>query len=150
MSVIAAVVTSEKIVLAEGVVNEDNTVTIIKDETFDLEDGDRQLAYVVMSRRVRDRLSQGIERVLLKASSGGQNAATLAILHAAELRGVFLSSVPDDVPVQQLQKNALSRAGSRKVDEYLKDDKYFRDNFGGAPLRKGSREAAFLLLSARV
>lgn len=149
MSVLAAVVLSEKIVLVEGVLNDDDTVTIVKDETFDLEKGDRQLAYVVMHKRIEDRLSQGIEQVLLKASSGGQNAATSAVLHAAELRGVFLSAVPDGPPVRQLQKNSLSRTfGSRKVDEYLKDDAFFSERFGGANLRKGSREAAFLLLSA--
>ncbi len=150
MSVIAAVVVSEKIVLAEGLINGDGTVTVVKDETFDLEKGDRQLAYVVMHKRIKDRLSQGIDQVLLKASSGGQNAATSAVLHAAELRGVFLSAVPDGLPVRQLQKNSLSRTfGSRKVDEYLKDDTFFAEKFGGASLRKGSREAAFLLLSAR-
>lgn len=149
MSVIAAVVVSEKIVLAEGVINNDGTVTVVKDETFDLEKGDRQLAYVVMHKRIKDRFSQGIEQVLLKASSGSRNAATAAVLHAAELRGVFLSAVPDGLPVRQLQKNSLSRTfGSRKVDEYLKDDAFFAEKFGGANLRKGSREAAFLLLSA--
>lgn len=150
MSVIAAVVVSEKIVLTEGTVNDDQTVTIIKDETFDLEKGDRQLAYVVMRKRIEDRLSQGIQQVVLKASAGGKNPATSAVLHAAELRGVFLSAIPAGVPVRQLQKNALSRNfGSRKVDEYLKDDAFFEENFGGAGLRKGSREAAFLLLAAR-
>lgn len=149
MSVIAAVVTSEKIVLTEGTINADQTVTIVKDETFDLEKGERQLGYVVMSKRLKDRLSQGIDQVVLKASSGGRNPATSAVLHAAELRGVFLASVPDDIPVRQLQKNNLSRNfGSRKVDEYLKDDTFFDENFKGTNLRKGSREAAFLLLSA--
>lgn len=150
MSVIAAVVASEKVVLVEGELNDDNTVTIIKDETFDLEKGDRQLAYTVMHKRIKDRLSHGAEQVVLKASAGGRNPATSAVLHAAELRGVFLSSVPGGVPVRQLQKNALSRNfGSRKVDEYLKDDEFFEANFSGANFRKGSREAAFLLLSAR-
>ncbi len=149
MSVIAVVVVSEKIVLAEGTINADQTVTIIKDETFDLEKGDRKLAYVVMHKRIADRLMQGIESVVLKASAGGRNPATTAVLHAAELRGVFLAAVPNHVPVRQLQKNHLSRNfGSRKVDEYLKDDVFFDENFDGADLRKGSREAAFLLLSA--
>jgi len=150
VSVIAAVVTSEKIVLTEGVLNDDETVTIVKDETFDLEKGDRQLAYVVMGKRIRDRLSQDIDQVVLKASAGGKNAATSAVLHAAELRGVFLGAVPEGLPVKQLQKAALSRHfGSKKVDDYLKDDAFFKKRFGGADLRKGSREAAFLLLSAR-
>ncbi|MEX2745869.1 hypothetical protein AB3480_32250 [Rhizobium mongolense] len=150
MSVISAVVTSDKIVLTEGTFNEDGTVTLIKDETFDLEEGDRQLAYVVMHRRLADRLGKGIEQVVLKASAGGQYAANTAVLHSAELRGVFLSAVPGGVSVKQLQKNNLSRNfGSRKVDAYLKDDDFFSEKFAGASLRKGSREAAFLLLAAR-
>lgn len=150
MSWIAAVVASEKVVLVEGTLNDDHTVTIIKDETFDLEKGDRQLAYTVMHKRIRDRLSHGAQQVVLKASAGGRNPATSPVLQAAELRGVFLSAVPGTVPVRQLQKSSISRNfGSRKVDEYLKDDAFFEENFGGAGLRKGSREAAFLLLAAR-
>lgn len=150
MTVISAAVTSEKIILVEGSYNEDDTVTVIKDETFDLEGGDRQLAYVVMYRRIADRLSQGIEQVVLKASAGGQFAAKTGVLHSAELRGVFLSAVPSGVNVKQVQKNAMSRTyGSRKIDEYVKDDKFVGAHFGGVKLRKGSREAAVLLLAAR-
>ncbi|WP_206513428.1 hypothetical protein [Rhizobium phaseoli] len=123
---------------------------MIKDETFDLGKGDRQLAYVTMHKRLVDRFSQGIDLVVLKASVGGQYAAKTAILHSAELRGVFLSAVPKGVLVKQLQKNTISRTfGSRKVDDYLKDDAFFDENFGGKEFRKGSREAAFLLLAAR-
>ncbi len=150
MTVVSAVVTSEKIVLTEGSHEEDGTVTIIKDETFNLEGGDRQLAYVVMHKRIADRLANGVDQVVLKASAGGQYAAKTVVLHSAELRGVFLSAVPAGVSVLQLQKNALSRNfGSRKVDDYVKDDGFFAENFGGEALRKGSREAAFLLLAAR-
>ncbi|WP_457587697.1 hypothetical protein [Ensifer canadensis] len=84
MTVISAAVTSEKIILVEGSYNEDETVTVIKDETFNLEDGDRQLAYVVMHKRIADRLSQGIEQVVLKASSGGQYAAKTGVLHSVD------------------------------------------------------------------
>jgi hypothetical protein len=150
MTVISAAVTSQKIILVEGAYNEDDTVTVIKDETFNLEEGDRQLAYVVIHKRIADRLSQSIEQVVLKASAGGQYAAKTAILLSAELRGVFLSAVPFGVSVTQVQKNAVSRNyGSRKVDEYVKDDQFIEEHFGGEALRKGSREAAFLLLAAR-
>ncbi|MGO8266451.1 hypothetical protein ACC862_09580 [Rhizobium ruizarguesonis] len=150
MSVISAVVTSDKVVLTEGTLNEDRTVTLIKDETLDLEEGDRQLAYVVMHKRLADRLDKGVGQVVLKASAGGQYAAKTAILHSAELRGVFLSAVPAGVPVKQLQMKSVSRNyGSRKVEAYLKDDDFFAEKFAGVSLRKGSREAAFLLLAAR-
>ncbi|MDW9533624.1 hypothetical protein RWE87_27425 (plasmid) [Sinorhizobium meliloti] len=150
MTVISAAVTSEKIILVEGSYNNDGTITVIKDETFNLEGGDRQLAYVVMHKRIADRLSQDIEQVVLKASAGGQYAAKTVVLHSAELRGVFLSAVPAGVNVTQVQKNAVSRNyGSRKVDEYVKDDNFIGEHFSGAGLRKGSREAAILLLAAR-
>jgi hypothetical protein len=149
MTAISAVVTSEKIILTEGAYNDDGTVTLIKDETFNLEEGDRQLAYAVMHKRIADRLAQKVDLVVLKASAGGQYAAKTVVLHSAELRGVFLSAIPTGLAVKQLQKNAVSRSfGSRKVDEYLKDDEFFEEKFGGAVLRKGSREAAFLLLAA--
>lgn len=148
MTIISVAVTSEKIILVEGAVEKDGTITVIKDETFDLEDGDRQRAYVVMHRRIADRLSQDVDEVVVKASSGGQYAAKSAILHAAELRGVFLSAVPEAVTVQQVQKNSVSKNfGSRKVDEYVKDDAFIEKHFKGAGLRKGSREAAILLLA---
>lgn len=148
MTVISAAVTSDKIVLVEASFNDDGTVTVIKDETFNLEDGDRQLAYVVMHKRVADRLSHGIDQIVLKASAASQRSAKLAFLHAAELRGVFLSAVPAGIAVTQIQKNTVSKNyGSRKVDDYVKDDEFIGENFAGADLRKGSREAAVLLLA---
>jgi len=149
LTVISVAVTSDEIILVEGSYNDDNTVTLIMDETFDLEDGDRQLAYVVMHKRIYDRLSQGVEQVIVKASAGGQYPAKTGVLHSAELRGVFLSAVPPTVSVTQLQKSAVSRTfGSRKVDDYVKDDAFIAEHFSGYRLRKGSREAAILLLAA--
>lgn len=149
MTVISVAVTSDEIVLVEGSYNNDNTVTIIKDETFNLEEGDRQIAYVVMHKRIADRLLHGVDQVIVKASAGGQYAAKTGVLHSAELRGVFLSAVPSAVRVTQLQKSAVSRTfGSRKVDDYIKDDAFVAEHFSGSKLRKGSREAAILLLAA--
>jgi hypothetical protein len=148
MSVVAAVVGSDAIILVEGVQNPDGRVTIVKDETFDLEEGDRRAAYAVMHKRVCDRLCNGVQKVVLKASSGGQFPAKAVVLHAAELRGVFLSAIPSKIEVVQKQIKVLSRAGSRKVNDYVKDDKYFGEHFSGN-LRKGSREAAFLLLAVQ-
>lgn len=147
MTTVAVVVSSNAIILVEGERNADGSVTVIKDETFDLEPGDRHKAYAIMATRVRDRLKNDVDTVVLKASSGGQFAAKTAVLHAAELRGVFLSAIPEDIKVVQRQKKTISKGRSRKVDEYLKDDAFFAEKFGGANLRKGSREAAFLILN---
>lgn len=147
MTIVSAVVGSESIILVEGQLNADGTVTIVKDETFNLEKGERHKAYAVMQVRLRDRLSSGVDMVVLKASSGGQFAARTAVLHAAELRGVLLAAVPQKIDLVQRQKKAVSKGKSKKLDEYTKDDDYFAANFSGAKLRKGSREAAFLILN---
>ncbi|MER9838096.1 hypothetical protein NKJ28_24415 [Mesorhizobium sp. M0145] len=147
MASVAAVVSSSSIILVEGEYNADGTVTIIKDETLNIESGDRHKAYAIMATRIRDRLTSDVDTVLVKASSGGQFAAKTVVLHAAELRGVFLSAIPTHVEVVQKQIKTVSRGRSRKVDEYVKDDDYFDEKFGGVNLRKGSREAAFLILN---
>ncbi|NKF33990.1 hypothetical protein HER21_47040, partial [Pseudomonas sp. BGM005] len=72
MTSVAAVVASDAIILVEGECNADGTVTVIKDETLDLEPGDRRKAYAIMATRIRDRLKNGVDTVILKASSGGQ------------------------------------------------------------------------------
>lgn len=148
MSVVGIVVGSESVVLVEGKQDRDGTITLIKDETFDLEDGDRHKAYAVMHRRILDRFSSGaIAKAVFKASSAGKFSATQGLLHAAELRGVVLAAIPDRVQVVQSHKKTLSRHfGSRKVDDYTKDDAWWQTNFSG-PCRKGSREAAFLILA---
>lgn len=147
MSIIGAVVASEKIILVEGEVRDDGTIALIKDEKFNLEDGDRQRAYKTMHQRISDRLGRGVEQVVLKASSANKFTASQDALHAAELRGVFLSAIPDGVEVKQPHKKNLSRDyGSRKIDEYIKDDDWWSKYFIGE-CRKGSREAAILILT---
>ncbi|KIN79618.1 hypothetical protein Z950_152 [Sulfitobacter mediterraneus KCTC 32188] len=112
---------------------------------MNLETGDRTIALRNMHRRVFDRLSEGVDKIVLKASSGGKYAAKTSILHAAELRGVFLSAVPNNITVVQKHSKSVSRAKSKKIGDYLKDDTYFEANFSGVKLRKGSREAALLM-----
>ena len=142
---VGVVVQSTKLILVEGKVEPDGTITLIKDETMNLETGDRTTALKNMHRRVIDRLSEGVDKVVVKASSGGQYMAKTAVLHAAELRGVFLSAVPNNVVVVQKHSKSVSRAKSQKIGDYLKDDDYFEENFSGVALRKGSREAALLM-----
>ena len=148
MSVIGVVVGSTKIILVEGDLEDDGTATILRDEVLDLEKGERHEAYAVMHRRIVDRFAdEAIERVVMMASSAGKFTGTQSALHAAELRGVFLSAIPQRVKVIQSHKKTISRDfGSRKVAEYVKDDEWWDQNFTGE-CRKGSREAAFLIIS---
>ena len=145
MSVAGVVVASEKIIVVEGERNPNGTVTLLKDEVFTLEKGDRHIAYAAMHKRITDRMAHGITEVTLKASSAGKFTGSQAALLAAELRGVFISAVPHTIQLKQEHVKNLSKAGSRKVAEYTKDDDWWDNNFSG-DIRKGSREAAYLIL----
>ncbi|WP_298380100.1 hypothetical protein [Azospirillum sp.] len=149
MSVVGVVVGSDKITLVEGKPNKDGIITLIKDEVFNLEAGDRHHAYSVMHRRIIDRLSSDVSKIVLKASSASKFTGNQASLHAAELRGVFLSAIPNGLEVLQLHKKSVSQNyGSRKLEEYTKDDIWWEKNFDGK-CRKGSREAAFLIIAGQ-
>ena len=149
MSVVGVVVGSEKVVLVEGETGADGTVTLLKDETLDLERGERHRAYAIMHKRITDRFSHGnIERVVVKASSAGRYTIGAGALNAAELRGVVLSALPNGIEVKVPHKKTISRDfGSRKVDEYIGDETWWQDHFAGE-CRKGSREAAFLIIAS--
>jgi hypothetical protein len=128
-------------------VNQDGTVTLLKDEVFDLEKGDRHIAYISIRDRIHDRLLHGVDKVVLKASSGGRFTGTQAALLSAELRGVFIAAVPRSVTLMQEHAKTLSKAGSRKISEYIKDEAWWNQKFSGK-IRKTNREAAYLILSA--
>lgn len=147
MSIVGVVVGSDKISLVEGHRNPDDTVTLLKDEIFNLEKGDRHHAYAAMHKRIHDRLLHGVDTVVLKASSAGKFTGSQAALLAAELRGVLLGAIPLKINVLQHHTKTLSKAGSRKVGEYIKDDAWWTQHFNG-DVRKGQREAAYLILCA--
>jgi hypothetical protein len=145
VSIVGVVVGSTKIIMVEGEKNGGGTVSLIKDEVFNLEKGDRHIAYVAMYKRINDRLQHGVDRVVLKASSAGKFTGSQAALLAAELRGVLLSAVPPTIKVEQEHTKNLSKAGSRKVVDYTKDDVWWDEHFSG-DVRKGNREAAYLII----
>jgi hypothetical protein len=61
-----------------------------------------------------------------------------------------MSAAASVASVVALAKARISRTfGSRKVDDYLKDETFWTDGVAGAALRTGSREAAMLLLASR-
>lgn len=147
MSMIGAVITPHEIILVEGVIKANGTVVVFRDESLALDPGDRRRAYARMAVRVRARLATGVDTVILKASANTQFSATTATLHATELRGVFLSAVPEEIEVVQRMKRVVSNRRPRKVDDYLKDDAFFKAKFRGRQLRRSSREAAFFILN---
>ncbi len=123
---------------------------VLEDFTWNLQKGGRPQSYCVMHERVRNYLSEhGIEYVAIKESSASRTMS-LSHLHAAELRGVVMaaaSSVVSDI--RTVNKGVASRTfGERKVDSYISDDSFWAASLDG-DLRKGSREAAFIVIVAR-
>lgn len=130
----------------------DRPVTIVADDSWRLQKGDRAKAYSVLYQRCADYIGENqISRVVIKASAMPQSGGKLTLLQSAEVRGVIgaaSASVCDDV--QFLAKGVISRTyGDRKVDEYLNDDGFWDQVTEGGKLRKTSREAAMLIVATR-
>jgi len=129
----------------------DALITILADDTWRLQSGQRPLAYRVLHQRCADYLREnGVDKVVIKASALPTGAAKLGLLTSAEVRGVVVAAAASVCPVTVLSKAVISRTyGERKVDEYLKDDAFWDDNTTGGSLRKTSREAAMMVIAAR-
>lgn len=147
---VGVTVSSDKIVFVDAEVEADRPLVIQADESWKLQKGDRARAYTVMHQRVVDYLKDNkIAKVVVKASATSRST-TLAHLASAEVRGVVIAAAASVCEVELSAKSVISRTfGSRKVDEYVKDDGFWEENVSGADLRGGSREAAMLLLAAR-
>jgi len=119
--------------------------------TWKLQTGNESEAYAAIYERVKDYVANNsIQNVVIKASAVGKNKPTLAHLKSAELRGVITAaSVAGGAETDLVQKGSISRTfGDRKVDEYVKDDSFWRGK-ALEDLTKGRREAAILILSQR-
>ena len=85
-------------------------------------------------------------QVRASISTCHRHASTLGVADGCPLHPVEVA----EAQVQSLAKGVVSRTyGDRKVDEYLKDDAFWRDKLTGNGLRKGSREAAMLIIVSR-
>lgn len=143
-------VTSDEITMVRLVIDGENA-EFQEDVTWSLQEGERPEAYKVILDRLTNHFREtGITKVAVKASSVNKGAVRLPHLLAAELRGVVLAaSAQAGADVECKAKATLSRTfGQRKVDEYVGDDGFWDRNML-ANLRKGSREAALQILSAR-
>lgn len=129
----------------------DEPVVIIADDTWRLQKGERSSAYNVLYQRCAGYLRENrIQAAVVKASAISRGAVKLAHLESAEVRGVIMAAAASVCEVKVLSKAVISRTfGDRKVDEYLKDDRFWADQTTGGDLRRMSREAAMLLVAAR-
>lgn len=124
-------------------------LTVNLDETWKLQ-GNDPAGYHVMYQRVSAYVRDNqIDKVVIKGSAVvPRQPAKLSLLTSAELRGVVAAaaaSVLDQKVVFRTKANASRTGGERTVDEYVQDDSWWTSRLTGA-IRKGSREAAYLLM----
>lgn len=129
----------------------DDPVTVVADDSWKLQKGDRAEAYDVMYRRCTNYLKENnVAKVVVKASALTMGSTKLGHLKSAELRGVVIAAAASVTSVQTIAKALISRTyGDRKVDEYLQDDDFWDERTTGGSLRKNSREAAMIVIAAR-
>jgi hypothetical protein len=129
----------------------DAALSILADDTWRLQNGERAPAYAVLHQRCVDYLREnGIGSVVVKASALPTGPARLGLLTSAEVRGVILAAAASVCDVKAISKAVISRTyGERKVDEYVQDDDFWGKQTQGGKLRKTSREAAMLAIAAR-
>lgn len=144
-------VSGEAVTIVCADLDKDGPITIVADETWKLQGGDRSQAFRTMYTRLVDYASeQKIAKVVIKESAISLGGMKKAHLHAAELRGVAICALATACEVKQVAKASISRNfGERSADEYLKDDGFWKENLAGARMRSGSREAAMLILASR-
>ncbi len=147
------VIVGEVITVVDAEMPDDGVepLTILADDTWKLQKGERASAYSVLHQRCADYLREnGVETVVVKASALPTGAAKLGLLKSAEVRGVIIAAAASVCNVEVVPKAVISRTyGERKVDEYLQDDSFWGEQTQGGKLRKTSREAAMLVVAAR-
>lgn len=147
------VVVGDVVTVVDSEVPDDasDPVTILADDTWKLQKGDRAEAYDVMYRRCANYLKEnGVAKVVVKASALTMGSTKLSHMTSAELRGVIIAAAASVGPVRTMAKALISRTyGNRKMDEYLQDDDFWDEQTIGGSLRKNSREAAMIVIAAR-
>jgi len=148
---IGVVVGSDKVTVVDAEIPSTGPIVIQADYSWPLHQGERPSAYSVMHQQVADYAREHkIAQAIIKASAVSLAGTKKAHLEAAELRGVVMCALGGVTATKTETKAHISKTfGTRKVDEYLKDDDFWSRQIAGARLRAGSREAAMVLLAAR-
>lgn len=125
-------------------------LVVVADNSFRLDTNEnRATAYQTIHRSISQYVQEhNIHHAVIKKSATTRQAATLALLESAELRGVAAAgAAAGGAHVLFAAKAQLSKSfGSRKVDEYLKDEAFWPAEITGG-LKHCSREAALVVLS---
>ncbi|MBK9750126.1 MAG: hypothetical protein IPO91_25585 [Chloroflexi bacterium] len=150
---IGIVVSGDKAVVVQLEFQDDDTVILLNETTWKLQQGEKPRAFGVMYKTVLDYVNEsGVQRVVIKGSSAGaKGTGGLPHLHSAELRGAVIAAVANtSAQVEIWTKSRLSKnVGKRNVDAYVDDDNFWEERFDSAKLKKGSREAALLVLGVK-
>lgn len=128
----------------------DTGTKVNRDSTLPLQQGDRPSAYRVLHELVVQLVREnGIRDVAIRGSAVSKGMG-LNHLEAAEVRGVVQAAASlAGARVHTLQTASITRTfGERKAAEYLTDDDFWTSSLQGQ-LRKGSRDAALVILAAR-
>lgn len=126
------------------------TPCVLQDLNWKLQTGDRSASYSVMYECIQNYLrEEAVKYVAIKESAASQSLRLCHLL-AAELRGVVMAAASaSSANVKTIQKAAISRTfGQRKVDDYISDDSFWELSLEGS-LKKGSREAALVVMAAK-
>jgi hypothetical protein len=141
---------NEVLAVEVEVPDDDDPLIIQADFAFPLQKGDWPSAYQVLHQQVANYCQEHlIARAIVKESAVNRGGMTKGHLEAAEVRGVVISAAATIAATEVVAKATVSRKfGSRKADEYLRDNDFWRGQVAG-DLRIGSREAVLIVLAAR-
>lgn len=129
----------------------DDPIEITYDQTWTVQKGNRPAAYAVLHQQCVNHLRGcKIGQVFIKASATSRAGMSKAHLDGAEVRGVVAAAAAAECPVTFVAQAQISKHyGSTKVEEYVKDPKFWAEKTSGGNLRAGSRVGAMLLIAAR-
>ena len=147
--IIGAKIGSDAVEIVVLTRDETGDFTLDEQTTMKLQKGERPSAYDTFHGAFLDFIKhQEVKTVCIKGSTVSMGGTKLTHLHAAELRGVVQAAAASaGAEVRIMTKAAASRNfGTRKVDEYLKDDTFWAGQ-NLTTLKKGLREAAFAVIS---
>src|SRR5690349_16209737 len=107
----------------------DEPIIITYDQTWAIQKGNRPAAYAVVYQQCINHLRGcKIDQVFIKASAASQAGMGKAHLEGAEVRGVIASAAATLCPVTLVPQAQISKHyGSRKVQEYVRDNKFWSD-----------------------
>lgn len=122
------------------------------EETFPLQTGDRARAYSVVFTQVDNFLKHHqVDKTVFKGSAlSGRAGQTEAMLLAAELRGVVqVAAINAKCEVSIIKKAVLSRTRSRKFEDYISDEPFWKSNLPQLK-KKTLRQTALLAVLDRI